>query len=284
MKSVSLPAAFPLLARVVGGLRATVTALPRPRRAPARCGDGAGHIALVGAGPGARDLLTLRAVARIGAADVIFYDRLVDPAILDLARPGARCVYVGKEVGNCAWPQDQIDRMIVDEAGRGHRVVRLKSGDPSIFGRACEEIAAARAAGIAVELVPGITAASAAAASLCRPLTERGETDTFVISTGTCKPGDAAPDRAALARPGTSVAFYMAVERAARVQADLLAAGAPAACPVDIVASASTPSERFAATTLGALTETIAREGLKSPAILFVRYPKSLAAARDRAA
>ena len=237
-----------------------------------------GHIALVGAGPGARDLLTLRALERIRAADVLLYDRLVDPEIMELARPGAERIYVGKDVGACKWPQGRIDRLIVAKARLGLRVVRLKSGDPSIFGRACEEIAAARAAGIEIEIVPGITAASAAAASIGRPLTERGETDTFVITTGTCKPGDAAPDRARLAHPGTSMAFYMAVEKAGQVQDDLLAGGAPGACPVDIVASASTPNERHASTTLGDLAACIAREGLKGPAILFVRYPKSLAA------
>ena len=238
-----------------------------------------GHIALVGAGPGARDLLTLRAVQRLQQADVIFYDRLVDPAILDLAPAEVDRVYVGKEVGACAWPQDKIDRLIVAEASKGRRVVRLKSGDPSVFGRACEEIAAANAAGIEVEIVPGITAASAAAASLKRPLTERGETDTLVITTGTCKPGDADPDRAALARPGTAMTFYMAVEKAGQVSRDLIAAGAPAACPVDIVAAASTARERHAATTLDRLADTIRDEGLQSPAILFIRYPKSLAAA-----
>ena len=125
-----------------------------------------GHIALVGAGPGARDLLTLRAVQRLQDADVIFYDRLVDPEVLDLARRDADRVYVGKAVGANAWPQDKIDRLIVAEAAKGRRVVRLKSGDPSVFGRATEEMEAARAAGIAVEIVPGITAASAAAAAI----------------------------------------------------------------------------------------------------------------------
>jgi len=237
-----------------------------------------GHIALVGAGPGARDLLTMRAVQRLQQADVIFYDRLVDPEVLELARRDADRVYVGKEVGACAWPQDKIDRLIVAEAVQGKRVVRLKSGDPSVFGRASEEIAAAEAAGIEVEVVPGITAASAAAAAIRQPLTERGETDTFVVTTGTCRPGDADPDRALLARPGTSIAFYMAVEKAAQVEADLIAAGAPGACPVDIVASVSTDGQTYIGTTLDRLAETVREHGIASPALLMVRYPKSLAA------
>ncbi len=237
-----------------------------------------GHISLVGAGPGARDLLTLRALRRLQEADVIFYDRLVDPEVLDLARRDANRIYVGKEVGQHAWPQQKIDRVIVAEALKGRRVVRLKSGDPSIFGRAAEEIAAARAAGIEVEIVPGITAASAAAASIMVPLTERGETDSFAVTTGVCRPGDANPDRSLLARPGTSLAVYMGVEKAVEIQADLLASGAPADCPVDIVSNASTARERHAAATLGTLAETIRREGLPSPAILFLRHPKSLAA------
>ncbi|WP_158964938.1 siroheme synthase CysG [Chachezhania sediminis] len=237
-----------------------------------------GHIALVGAGPGARDLLTMRAVRRLQQADVIFYDRLVDPEVLELARRDADRVYVGKEVGAHAWPQDRIDRLIVAEASRGRRVVRLKSGDPSVFGRACEELDAAAAAGIEVEIVPGITAASAAAAAIGRPLTERGETDTFVITTGTCRPGDAGPDRSLLARPGTSVAFYMAVEKAAQVEGDLIAAGAPGKCPVDIVAAVSTGRQAHVATTLDRLAQAVRDHGIVSPAILMVRYPKSLAA------
>jgi len=236
-----------------------------------------GHIALIGAGPGAGDLLTLRAVQRLQCADVIFHDRLVDPEVLELARRDATRVFVGKEVGANAWPQDRIDRLIVAEAAKGLRVVRLKSGDPSVFGRASEELAAARAAGIEVEIVPGITAASAAAASLQRPLTDRGEIDSFAFATGRCRPGDPRPDRSRHAQPGSATAFYMAVERAAEVQEDLLAAGAPGACPVDIVASVSTARERHAEATLATLAETVAREGLQSPAVIFVRWPKSLA-------
>lgn len=234
-----------------------------------------GHIALVGAGPGARDLLTLRVVQRLQQADVIFYDRLVDPAVLELARRDADRVYVGKAVGASTWPQGRIDRLIVAEAAKGRRVVRLKSGDPSIFGRAAEELEAARAAGIAVEIVPGVTAASAAAASLGRPLTERGEIDTLVITTGSCRPGDADPQR--LARPGTATAFYMGVEKAEEIRRDMLAAGVPGGCPVDIVSAASTAQERQAATTLDRLCETIRDEAIQSPAILFLRYPKSMA-------
>jgi len=246
------------------------------------CIDTKGHISLVGAGPGARDLLTMRAVNRLQQADIIFYDRLVDPEVLELARRDAERIYVGKEVGACHWPQARIDRMIVAEAARGKRVVRLKSGDPSVFGRACEEIAAANAAGIEVEIVPGITAASAASVSLKRPMTERGETDTVILTTGTCRPGDPSPDRSHLARPGTTVILYMAVEKASDIRHDLIAAGLPLDCPVDIVASASTARERQASTTLDKLAQTIRAEGLQSPAILFVRYPKSLTRADAR--
>ncbi|MBE3640297.1 uroporphyrinogen-III C-methyltransferase [Mangrovicoccus sp. HB182678] len=239
-----------------------------------------GHIALVGAGPGARDLLTLRAAQRLREADVIFYDRLVDPALLHLARTGARRVYVGKEVGRNAWPQAHIDRLIVAEARKGRRVVRLKSGDPSVFGRAAEEIAAARAAGIEPEIVPGITAASAAAAAIRVPLTERGETDCFAVTTGLCRPGDPAPDRSLLARPGTALAIYMGIGKAAEIEAAMLAAGAPAECPVDIVSCVSTGRERHASATLASLSETLRREALPGPAILFLRHPKSLSGRR----
>ena len=116
---------------------------------------GVGHIALVGAGPGARDLLTMRAVDRLQEADVIFYDRLVDPGVLELARRDAERVFVGKEVGGHAWPQEKISAVVVAEARKGRRVVRLKSGDPSIFGRATEELTAAELANIPVEIRPG---------------------------------------------------------------------------------------------------------------------------------
>lgn len=231
-----------------------------------------GSIALVGAGPGARDLLTLRAVQRLQEADVIFYDRLVDPEVLDLARRDADRVFVGKEVGRHAWPQERINGVIVAAARAGKRVVRLKSGDPSVFGRAAEEIEAARAHGIPVEIVPGVTAASAAAAALTRPLTERGETDHLVIATGTCRPGDPDTDWGALARPGATLALYMAMGRVREIRRSLLAAGIEPTAEVEIVSAASTPAQRVVRGRLFSLERDAA--GMPAPAMLFVRRPK----------
>ncbi|MFT3691419.1 uroporphyrinogen-III C-methyltransferase [Paenirhodobacter sp.] len=237
-------------------------------------GEAQGSIALVGAGPGAADLLTLRALQRMQEADVIFHDRQVDRAVLELARRDAERVFVGKEVGAHSWPQEWINRVIVDAGLRGLRVVRLKSGDPGIFGRAAEELAAARAAGIPAEIVPGVTAA---VASLRRLLTEWGETDHLVIATGTCRPGDDPPDWGALLRPGTTLALYMAMGRLAKVAASLRAAGLPEATGIEIVTEASTGRERQLSTTLARLAGDVAQAGLRGPAIIFIRRPKQAA-------
>ncbi|MEQ9694823.1 siroheme synthase CysG [Shimia sp. SDUM112013] len=241
-----------------------------------------GHIALVGAGPGARDLLTLRAVERLQEADVIFYDRLVDPDILELARRDAERVYVGKALGTHNWPQERINAVILNAARRGQNVVRLKSGDPAVFGRATEELDAARVAGIPIEIVPGITAASGAAASLGRALTERGKTDRLVLATGTCKPGDAEPDWSELTRPGTTVVFYMAVAQAPTIRANLLARGVPADLPIEIVEQVSTREERQVEASLGALPEVLAEKGIKNPAVLILRYSKTVETGKKR--
>ena len=256
-----------------GAEREAAAALKEAVRAGGPEVETGGRIDLVGAGPGARDLLTLRAVRRLQEADVIFYDRLVDPDILELARRDAERVFSGKEAGAHAWPQARIDAAIVAEARRGRRVVRLKSGDPSVFGRATEEMEAARAAGIPCEIVPGITAASAAAASLGRALTERGETDRLVMATGTCRPGDADPDWAAMLTPGTTLALYMAAGRAGEIAASLRAAGLPGSVEVEIAASASTSAERLSRTDLASL----GAEPVQAPALLLLRRPKRLA-------
>lgn len=233
----------------------------------------AGRISLVGAGPGAADLLTLRALNRLQEAEVVFYDRLVDPEVLAFC-PQAEQVYVGKEVGNHAWPQARICAAVVAAAAQGRRVVRLKSGDPGIFGRATEELEAARAAGIAVEIVPGVSAAAAAGAALGRSLTERGQTDRVTFATATCREGDEAPDWAEILRPGTTLALYMGVAKAGRIAADLLAAGLAPETEVEVVASASTLAERVLRTDLAHMGAAIPASGLSNPAIILIRHPK----------
>ncbi|MFN4102049.1 MAG: uroporphyrinogen-III C-methyltransferase, partial [Pararhodobacter sp.] len=236
-----------------------------------------GAIALVGAGPGAADLLTLRALRLLQEADVIYYDRLVDPAVLELARRDAKRVFVGKEVGASSWPQDRINAVIVAAARRGRKVVRLKSGDPGIFGRITEELDAAREAGIPVEIVPGVTAASAAAASLGRGLTERGVTDRLMLATAACKPGDPAPDWATMLRPGTSLAVYMGVRQSQSTLQALCDASVPMSLEVEIVSKASTPEETVTRCRLGSLADVLRDEQIENPAVIFIRWPKEAA-------
>lgn len=234
-----------------------------------------GRISLVGAGPGAADLLTLRAIRCLQTADVVFYDRLVEPETLAFARPSAQRVFVGKEVGAHSWPQERIDAAIVAAALQGLHVVRLKSGDPSIFGRASEEIAAARAHGIAVEIIPGITAASAAAASLCHPLTERGITDRVVLATATCRPGDAMSDLQDIARPGTTLVFYMAMQQLAHLSDQLTAAGVQPDQPVAIASNVSRQNAQTLDTTVRNMAADCATASLSNPAVIMIRLPKS---------
>jgi uroporphyrin-III C-methyltransferase/precorrin-2 dehydrogenase/sirohydrochlorin ferrochelatase len=232
-----------------------------------------GVISLVGAGPGAKDLLTLRALERLRAAHVVFYDRLVDPEVLGFC-PQAEKVYVGKEVGNHAWPQERIDAVIVAAALQGLRVVRLKSGDPGIFGRATEELAAAQAHGIPVEIVPGVTAASAAGAALGRSLTERGLTDRVTFATATCRAGDKGPDWTELARPGTTLALYMGVAKAGRIARDLLQAGLSPSTEVEVVGAASTAAQKVLRSDLARMAKDIRTAGITNPAIILIRCTK----------
>ena len=237
-------------------------------------GETGGFVSLVGAGPGARDLITLRGVQRLQEADVIFYDRLVDPELLELARRDAERVYVGKAPGATSWPQDRINGVITAAARAGKRVVRLKCGDPGIFARGAEEAEACDAAGVPWEIVPGVTAAAAAAAELGGFLTERGRYDSLVLTTGVSRPGDPAPDWASLVRPGTTIALYMGVGAAAKIRDSLLAAGAPAGSRVEIVAHAGTARSRIWRSTLSGLVETVTTEQVENPAIMLVRLPK----------
>lgn len=240
-------------------------------------GDVKGHISLVGAGPGARDLLTLRAVQRLQEADVIFYDRLVDDEVLELARRDAERVFVGKHVGAHAWPQERINHVLVAEAQKGRRVVRLKSGDPGIFGRATEEITAASAAGIDVEIVPGVTAVAAAGAVLGRSLTERGVANTLVLATGTGSCNDPEPECTRLSGPGTTTAFYMSVRQADRVSRALIGQGLPLDTVIDVAIDIEKPGQRLIKAKVQNLADVIETNGVSGCAILLVTWPEASA-------
>ena len=242
-----------------------------------------GNICLIGAGPGARDLLTLRAVARLQEADVIFYDRLVDDEVLELARRDAERVFVGKVVGASAWPQEQINALIVAEAQKGRRVVRLKSGDPGIFGRVGEEIEAAKAAGLSVEVVPGVTAACAAAATVGVSLTQRGTSDTLVLSTATGAHGGVLPECARMSSPGTSSVFYMATRQAQFVQQALLDRGMPADTEFRLAVDVTKPSEAIYQGALKDLHKTVTNNNVNGCAVIMITWPMSIADAIGRA-
>ncbi|MBL4929922.1 uroporphyrinogen-III C-methyltransferase [Fuscibacter oryzae] len=241
---------------------ARMTPLPHP-----------GHLSLVGAGPGAADLMTYRAVRRLQQADVVLYDRLVSPEVLDLIPATIPRLDVGKDCGNHRWTQADIDARIAAELRLGRRVVRLKSGDPAIFGRAGEEIAIAMAEGATVEIVPGVTAVSAAAASLCQPLTTRGLAQRLVLATATDHRGDLAATLADDFGPGTTLALYMAMTRLDQVECALLSSGAAPDTLVTIVCACSTPQEQRAAFALKGLAKAVAQAGdLRNPAIVLLTW------------
>ncbi|WP_310535225.1 uroporphyrinogen-III C-methyltransferase [Novosphingobium sp.] len=230
-----------------------------------------GMIWLVGAGPGDPELLTRKAERLIKAASVIFYDALVGPDILALTDPSIRLVPVGKRSGRHSKDQQSIDRLIVQAALAGERVVRLKGGDPAIFGRAAEELNAARHAGVPVRICPGITAASAAAASLGTSLTLRGFARKLTYVTAHARAGEALTlDWAALADPDATLAVYMGKAAAGEIANSLIAAGLPSSTPVAMVENASLPDQLTLRTNLGLLA-LAARSALgDGPAILLI--------------
>lgn len=230
-----------------------------------------GHVSLVGAGPGSADLITLRGLRRLQAADVVFYDRLADPALLDHA-PNAAHVYVGKAPGNHALPQHQINHLLVSAAQNGQHVVRLKCGDPGIFARGAEEAAACDAAGIPWDIIPGVTAACAAAASARSFLTERGQTERLVLATGHLR-HDGGQDWSSCAKPGTTLAAYMGVAQSGAIMQGLIQAGWPGDSPVQVISKSQTPQERVCTCTLDGLKALCTREPDLNPAILLIRWP-----------
>ena len=229
-----------------------------------------GRVALIGTGPGDPELLTLKARRLLHEADVVIHDRLVPPAILELARREAIVVEVGKTPGGASWSQDAINVLMVEHAAGGATVARLKSGDPAVFGRLDEEMDALDEAGIAFEIVPGITAASAAAASVQVSMTRRGRNRDFRLVTGHDMKGFAEQDWRGLAAPGAAAAVYMGVRAARFVQGRLLMHGAERAMPVTVVENASRPQQRVLSTTLDALPAAMDEAGIPGPAVLLL--------------
>lgn len=229
-----------------------------------------GHVALVGAGPGAEDLLTLRAHRLLMEADVIVHDALVPDAIVAMGRRDAERIAAGKRKGCHSKSQEEINDLLVALARQGRRVVRLKSGDPLVFGRAGEEMAALRAAGISCEIVPGVTSAFAAAADFELPLTLRGVSSSMVFTTGHDLKGEALPDWARLAIEGATVAVYMGRSTAAEVAQRLIEAGLSPDTAVAVVENASLPSRRMLHGTLADLPSLEAHDELSGPVMTII--------------
>ncbi|MEM9476268.1 MAG: siroheme synthase CysG [Pseudomonadota bacterium] len=311
-----LPPTLGTLARIGKAFRARAEALPfgRPRRAfwadyydragPAALAEGEGavepaletlldthlkaedtpgHIDFVGAGPGDPDLLTLKARKALDAADVVIHDRLVTPEILELARREALIIDAGKEGFGPSTPQDHINALLVEHGLQGAHVVRLKSGDATIFGRLDEEIEAVAAAGVAYTIVPGITSASAAVATIGQSLTRRGRNASVRFLTGHDMKGFADHDWSALARPGEVAAIYMGKRAARYVQGRLMMHGADPATPITVIENASRPDQRVLETRLSRLEPDLGDAGLSGPALmLYGLAPRAaVAAAHD---
>src|SRR5215831_5037393 len=230
-----------------------------------------GRVFLVGAGPGDPDLLTLAAVRALRTADVVLVDDLVNRAVLEHTRPGTRVIAVGKRGGCKSTPQAFIERLMIQEAHAGHVVVRLKGGDPFLFGRGCEESAHLRAAGSDVTVIPGITSGLAAPLAAGISVTHRDSSPGVIFVTGHEKDGaDERIDWNALAASGLTLVIYMGIARARRIRQRLLRAGLSAATPVAAIASATLPEQKIGTATLATLAEMLERDAIASPAILVI--------------
>lgn len=228
-----------------------------------------GTVYLVGAGPGDPDLLTLRAARLLMHAQVVVHDGLVEPAVLAMAPRTARFVSVAKQRARHTMPQDEINALLVREALAGHDVIRLKGGDPFIFGRGGEEAEACHAAGVPVQVVPGVSAALGAAAAAQIPLTHRENASIVSFVAGQCK-GLADQDWAGLAGVGRTLVIYMGVATAGMIAEKLMADGLAPDMPLAVIENASRPSMRVVRGALAGLAELVAHEAVKSPALIVI--------------
>jgi uroporphyrin-III C-methyltransferase/precorrin-2 dehydrogenase/sirohydrochlorin ferrochelatase len=246
--------------RVARRLLAATSATPRA----------VGEVTLVGAGPGDPELLTLKGLRALQDADVILHDRLVPPAVLDLARRDAQRICVGKAAGNIGSTQQEINALLIEHANQGKRVVRLKGGDPFVFGRGGEELQALAAARINFSVVPGITAALGAAAYAGIPLTHREHAHSVTFVTGHGQGHGPEPDWRALAMPGATAVFYMGLARLDRIVEMLLAHGAPGTRPAGIVAQGTASDQRVVTANLATIRSIASGANLQAPALLIV--------------
>lgn len=235
-----------------------------------------GTVYIVGSGPGDRDLLTLRAARLIGEADAIVYDHLIGEGVLDLARPDAERIYAGKESSRHSVPQEKLNQLLVRLARTGRKVVRLKGGDPFVFGRGGEEIETLVDSGIPFEVVPGVTAAAGCAAYAGIPLTHREHAQAVAFATGHLKDGTINLDWPSLARPRLTVVFYMGIGGLAEICRQMIAHGLPPDHPAAVVQNGTTSRQRVLTADLATLPARVDAAGITTPALIIVGTVVSL--------
>jgi uroporphyrin-III C-methyltransferase/precorrin-2 dehydrogenase/sirohydrochlorin ferrochelatase len=236
----------------------------------------AGEVTLVGAGPGDPELLTVKALRALQDADVILHDRLVPPAVLDMARRDAKLICVGKAAGGLGSTQAEINALLIEQASQGMRVVRLKGGDPFIFGRGGEELEALQKARIRFSVIPGITAAAGCAAYAGIPLTHREHAHSVTFVTGHGDGDGREPDWRALAKPGITAVFYMGLAHVRHIASKLVQHGAPETRPAALIAQGTLENQRVVTGTLATIAAAAERASLQSPTLLLVGEVVSL--------